>query len=83
MCILFIFQFIFQEFILCIKENDWAAQSEAEQKMCLGITSMFRQQNYLDFLICAISSVPCFIPQSLGQILMPFTALQSLGLTLS
>lgn len=36
---------------------------------------------YLGYVICSIFSVHFFIPCSLGQILFPFTAVQSLGLT--
>lgn len=42
-----------------------------------------RTAEYLDYVICAILSTPFFIPRNLGQTLMPFTAVQSSGLTLS
>lgn len=54
-----------------------------QTKNVFGNSLHVRTGEYLDNVICAVSSVPFFILYSLCQILIPFTAVQSLGLTLS
>lgn len=54
-----------------------------QNKNILGNSLHVQTGEYSDNVLSAVSSVPFFILYSLCQILIPFTAVQSLGLTLS
>lgn len=54
-----------------------------QNKNMFGSSLHVQTGKYLVSVICAVSSVPFFILYSLCQILIPITAVQTLGLTLS